>query len=301
MNYYVTGSKKPTNKKTPDTVEENPYLDVKTGADILKASSNNNYTQPTENSNHTVPQTPAKSGNVYAGAYDKILKMNNESYKAYNNLINNQTATGTARLERQKKTVDDSYDDAYVQLNKEKEANLRKLPEQLAKLGLYGSGSGETAVTNITADYSNQMKSLLKAKNDAIFDIDGKIEALKQEGANKIAEYYTGLMQKQPDLLLSMLDREFSQMQFDHNAEADSDARAYRDMVFDYNVKNDADAREFNEKQYADSKETADYNKKLKEAELAAEYGNFDKLVELGVMSPEDAEIRPGSAGICQW
>jgi hypothetical protein len=70
---------------------------------------------------------------------------------------------------------------------------------------------------------------------------------------------------------------------------ADADARAYRDMVFEYNKDNDLYSRNFTEKQYIDSKNDAEYNKKVQEAQIAASYGNFDKLVELGLMSPDEA------------
>ena len=124
----------------------------------------------------------------------------------------------------------------------------------------------------------------MKAKNDAIYDIDGQIETIKEQGAAQIAQYYSELMRSQPDLFLGMLDREFTNKQY-------ADELEYRDKVFEYNKDNDLYSRNFTEKQYLDGKNDANYNKKVQEAQIAASYGNFDKLVELGLMNSEDAEF----------
>ena len=244
------------------------------------------YGYKTDSSGNPLPEnnTPSAEPNAYknsyfgADTYQKVNNMQEDGWNAYKSLVDSQVSENTLFAGRAKEKINQNYENSYKTLQNEQDAALKKLPENMAKLGLYGSGAGETAVSNIRSDYLGKIKSLEESKNNALADIDMQIEAIKRNGATQLASYYAQMMNEKPEQFLQML-------QLGYNEQENNRQWAYkteRDAIEDGRYKEQWDYNAGNYK----------YNQKYSEAQLAAQYGNFQPLVDLGVLTPEQAAKR---------
>lgn len=217
------------------------------------------------------------SNSFFGNAYKDIGRMQNEGYNAYSDAINKQTKGMIESIGRNKNIVNENYNLAYEELNKSKEKTLEKLPEDMAKLGLYGSGTGETAYSKIQSGYAGELKKLLADKNKALTDIDNQIRDLENQSATQIAQYYAEMLQKNPELYLSMLNNQYNE--FVNN-------RSYERGVFESDRAYDTEIN-----MYSDQKARDEENAKLNRASLSASAGNYNPYVELGIITPEQAKF----------
>ncbi|MBR4892780.1 MAG: hypothetical protein IKZ35_02230 [Clostridia bacterium] len=241
------------------------------GANKLKDSSLN-Y-KPVTSSLGSVPATEPKEEFYGENTLQKINSMHNDGYDAYKNLVNQQVEGTVSSLNKNRRNIENSYKDAYKSLVKDKDNNLRDLPETMAKLGLYGNGAGETAVSNITSEYSQQLKSLMEAKNNAVYDLDSQIENVKQQGAQQIAQYYSSLMQNKPAEFLQLLNLKFGEKQYNDNMD-------WQKKQWDYNV-------EQNNKQWEYQVNKDNEANTLTKAQLAASAGNYNPYLDLGIVTED--------------
>lgn len=284
-NYQLILQHQNAYKNAEKTGDTKGMEDAHRQAELVRmAYGYSNDKQPVNNAYTNIPTTPstpapASTPNAYWGmnTYNKVQEMQNQGYNAYKDLVKENVKASEMSLNRNRRGIEQNYENAYTALKKENEAAMKQLPEQMAKLGLYGSGSGETAVANIKADFSNQLRSLMQSKNNALYDLDGQIEAVKQQGTQQLAQYYAELMQKQPDLFLSMLEKQQAEQQYNDNI-------AYRD-------KRDAITDERWQMEWDKGLESEEYNRKFQEAQVAASYGNYQPSVALGLNSPEQAKF----------
>lgn len=244
------------------------------------------YGYQTDSSGNPLPETPVSQNtpnaysNSYFGAdtYEKINKMNDDGFNAYKSLVESNVAENTLFAGRAKEKVNQNYENSYKSLQNEQDAALKKLPENMAKLGLYGSGAGETAVSNIRSDYLGKIKSLEESKNNALADIDMQIESIKRNGATQLANYYAQMMNEKPEQFLRMLQLGYGEEQdnknWDYMLDKDAKNEAWKNREWDYTIGKDKQNTAFNE------------------AQLAASYGNFQPLVDLGLLTPEQAAKR---------
>lgn len=94
---------------------------------------------------------------------------------------------GTARLEAQKTTTNQGYDDAARQAYIAHMKNKKALPQQLASSGLTG---GETETSNImlNSNYENNINDIAIQRQNAINELDNAIVDLKNSGDLSTAE-----------------------------------------------------------------------------------------------------------------
>lgn len=150
------------------------------------------------------------------GGTSKFFNMNNlDNYitragKKYEKSVNTRTAGLVNDAQYGKNAVIDSHNEAYNALRAQNRANINALPGQMTKLGLYGSGTGEVALSNIATDYQNQYNELLKQKNKGLMDIDNQIRQLKQNAANDISNYHAQLAAQYPQYYLQMLQNKIA-------------------------------------------------------------------------------------------
>ena len=244
------------------------------------------YGYKTDSSGNPLPEnnTPSSEPNAYknsyfgADTYEKVNNMQEDGWNAYKNLVDSQVSENTLFAGRAKEKINQNYENSYKTLQNEQDAALKKLPENMAKLGLYGSGAGETAVSNIRADYLGKIKTLEESKNNALDDIDMQIESIKRNGATQLANYYAEMMNKKPEEFLRMLQLEYGEEQDNKNwnymLDKDAEDEAWKKKEWDYTLGKDKQ------------------NTAMTEAQIAASYGNFQPLVDLGLLTPEQAAKR---------
>lgn len=190
------------------------------------------------------------------GGTSKFFNMDNlndymkTAGEKYEKSVNTRTAGLISDAEYGKNAVIDRHNEAYNALRAQNRANINALPGQMTKLGLYGSGTGEVALSNIANDFQNQYNELLKQKNKGIMDIDNQIRQLRYDAAGKIDDYYANMAAQYPQFYLQMLQNKIAAYDSDRN---------YIQRVYEYDDSTKNDLYKF-ETGRADTKEQIDKN-----------------------------------------
>lgn len=163
--------------------------------------------QPSANPYGSLPKNPSNPYNA-DNVFGKISTMNNESLGAYERKVRAGADAAKTRLEAQKYNINRNYDANVKAAGKATDAAISKLPENMAGLGLYGQGVGETAIANIRNDYTAKMTELMKQRDADIYNIDSQIEGLRQQAEADIYNYNAQLMAQNPSLYLQTLQME---------------------------------------------------------------------------------------------
>lgn len=234
-------------------------------------NTGNNYTMLNQKNNNS----------FFGNAYEDVNKMQQQGFNAYKDMIGTQKQGIVDSINRGRNTINENYENAYKDLKTEENKTLEKLPEDMAKLGLYGSGTGETAYSKIKAGYAGELKKLLSDKNKALTDIDNQIADLENQSATQIAQYYADMMQKNPELYLNMLNNQANEF--------------YTNRSYDRGVYESDRNFSFTANQHQDSKDEAEYNKKFNEAQISASYGNYQPLIDMGIITKEQADAYKAS------
>lgn len=190
------------------------------------------------------------------GGTSKFFNMDNlndymkTAGEKYEKSVNARTAGLISDAEYGKNAIVDNHNEAYRALRAQNRANINALPGQMTKLGLYGSGTGEVALSNIANDFQNQYNELLKQKNKGIMDIDNQIRQLRQNAVAQIDDYYAQLASQYPQFYLQMLQNKIAAYDSDRN---------YIRRVYEYDDSTKNDLYKF-ETGRADTKEQIDKN-----------------------------------------
>ena len=205
--------------------------------------------------------------------------MRNEAKNAYSKLTNQQTNANVYNINRNKSNVNNQYKGSVNTLNQSKQSQMQQLPEQMAKLGLYGSGTGETAIGNITNAYAQQLQNLTAQRDNALYDIDTQISNAKAQGQEQLANYAYQMAMQSPQDYLQMLQLKTEEDKY-------NEATAYgrgRDIRGDFvddrnyqtnqNIYSDEKLAKENETKYRDSEN--EYNKLFQKAQILAQSGDF--------------------------
>ena len=112
--------------------------------------------------------------------YDELNKQQQEANKL-------AVKQGTQRLENQKASINQSYDDSARQAYIANMQSKKNLPQQLAANGLTG-GATETANLGLQTSYENNLNNININRNNAINDIDNAIIELQNNGDLTAAE-----------------------------------------------------------------------------------------------------------------
>ena len=225
--------------------------------------------------------TPNQSQNTYGNAYQKVVGMRNEAKNAYSKLTNQQTNANVYNIDRNRSNVNNQYKGSVNILNQSKQEQMQHLPEQMAKLGLYGSGTGETAIGNITNAYAQQLQNLTAQRDNALYDIDTQISNAKAQGQEQLANYAYQMAMQSPQDYLQMLQ---SQKEEDKYNEATAYSRG-RDIVGDkeradataYGKERDAIADIQWDKNFEITKEQFDLTKRQVEDAINFNWSQFNE------------------------
>ena len=181
----------------------------------------------------SAPVTPT-SKNPYIGLEAEMNSRAGKGFDAYKKSRNAYADAGAKRLEAQKRGVNQNYEYAVREAGRAQDSAVKALPEQLAGLGLYGQGVGETAIAGIKSEYARQMGELLKQRDDNLYDIDSQIGALKTQAEADILNYHANLLAQGPEIYLKALQLREGW---------EDKERAYKDsrQEWEYKVKTEAD------------------------------------------------------------
>lgn len=133
------------------------------GSEYIPISSNQQTSNPYEDAMREVQ-----------ARYDKLAQQQKEA----NALAVKQ---GTQRLENQKSTVNQSYDDSARQAYIANMQSKKNLPQQLAAAGVNG-GTTESANLGLQTSYENNLNDINMNRANAINDIDNAIIELRNNG-----------------------------------------------------------------------------------------------------------------------
>ena len=161
---------------------------------------------------------PTQQTSSWGNAYQQILGMNRQTENAYQNKVNAQTDTNVYNIGRNKQDVNNRYNQSTEALNQSQRQQTSALPEQLAKMGLYGSGTGETALSNITNAYAQQLSALNNQRNQSLYDIDTQIQQAKQQGVQQLADYSFQMAMQEPQTYLQMLQSQQEEDRYNNQA-----------------------------------------------------------------------------------
>lgn len=145
---------------------------------------------------------------------DGYMKNAAERYKKS---VEGRSAGLVADAEYGKNDILDSHNEAYRALRAQNRENINALPGQMTRLGLYGSGTGEVALSNIQTDFQNQYNELIKQKNKGIMDIDNQIRQIRRDAATKIDDYYAQLASQYPQYYMQMLQNKVNAINADRS------------------------------------------------------------------------------------
>lgn len=290
---------------------KNPYsFATEDGKYTFADKSGNAYTfggeeAPAPAVTPSAPVTPA-SKNPYIGLEAEMNSRAGKGLDAYKKSRNAYADAGAKRLEAQKRGVNQNYEYAVREAGRAQDSAVKALPEQLAGLGLYGQGVGETAIAGIKSEYARQMGELLKQRDDNLYDIDSQIGALKTQAEADILNYHANLLAQGPEIYLKALqlregwddkerayndsrkdiqwNREKYDKEWAYKVETEADQTAYdrgRDMISDYykeiEIQGDSEDRALSQKKYY--------------------YGALLDIVEAGETPPPDLIAAAGFEG----
>lgn len=221
--------------------------------------------------------------------YDAYAERLQKEYDEQRDLIEKQNRLaveqGVNRLNAQKNNINQSADDnarqAYIMHMQQKKA----LPQQLASQGVTG-GATETANLGLASDYQNNVNTINQNRANSIQDIDNAIVDLQNTGdlntveqvlANNqaaLAAYKEAFAQKQA----------YNQWATDFNANRSDTAweQAYKDKAYKDSMAQQELENQWYEKKYDNEQEKEEKDRKLTQAKLMAEMGDFSGLKALG-------------------
>lgn len=113
-------------------------------------------------------------------------------------LYQQQVQQGTARLNAQRGTVNQTYEDAARQAYISYMQNQRAIPGQLAAAGITG-GAAESTMLGAQTAYQGSLGSISAAKQKALNDIDTAITELQNAGDVQAAQYILSNREKIAD------------------------------------------------------------------------------------------------------
>ena len=213
---------------------------------------------------------------VVANPYEDYIKQLESKYANLNGEIadanNAAVEQGVDRLNSQKTTINQGFDNssrqAYITSMQAKNA----LPQQLAVQGVNG-GASETAMLGLSTNYENNLNSINTNRQNSLLDIDNAVLDLKNSGDLSTAEQTLQNNQAALTAYQSMLNNSASYNQWLANYNADRSDTEYNQ---DYQENRDT----INDTRY--DNETATVAKQT-------EYNNILNRLGMGLISANDA------------
>ena len=180
------------------------------------------------------PATAAEEVSIY----DIYKEQMEKAYQLQNQAYENQLAAARQAADTAKDELNRSYDqaaqNAYINMMQEKAA----LPQQLAALGLSGTGISETAALNNTADYQNTLNANELERAEKLAALYDKLMATEAAGGVSQAELAANLYSQLAAAAMNQAnaDRSYNyQLARDAVSDqryADELRRAYQEQVF---------------------------------------------------------------------
>lgn len=180
----------------------------------------------------------------YASVLADIERQNELALKNQRKAIEASIKQGTKQINAQKEDVNQAYEDANTDASVWKSQQLNMAPEQLARMGLFGTGQAETSLSDINMAYGNTLNTNKQNNIKALSDLDLAIANLRSTGDISIAEKAAEIAQTMPGIYMSIANAIQYQSESDRSFSASEDQRAidnaYRNTAFDYQKSQDA-------------------------------------------------------------
>lgn len=259
-------------------------------ANPMSNPQSNHYGTITAQNAYTQAVNP---DNVYAGSFDMVKDMNRSAANANKSAVNAAADASEKRLSGQKRYIHQNYEENRKAADTAQRQALKELPENMAGLGLYGQGVGETAISNIRNTYANQLTELMKQRDDSIYDIDNQIEALRKQAEADIYNYEAQLMAQNPQYYLQLLqlenDENWRNKEWNYGVERDKVADERYDKEWNYGVERDKISDERYDKEWA---------YQLEQNEITAKNTADEKILSYisAMLAPPPASMLAGSS-----
>ena len=148
------------------------------------------------------PQTPAPQAPIVSNPYDAILKDLEEAYRRQREAHEASTDALLSELEAGKQTIaQQAYDSTRAASANYAQAQ-RVLPEQMARLGLYGTGASETSLVNLGNVYRNVLGDINLAKTQGLQNIDTQKRNIQAQAQQIISSAYSDYINSRANILL---------------------------------------------------------------------------------------------------
>ncbi|NLB62336.1 MAG: LysM peptidoglycan-binding domain-containing protein [Clostridiales bacterium] len=190
-------------KQNKTTIEEllklNPYI-----TDPNKISAGKTLALPTDNSGTPSAQTPAQTPTtpIVSNPYDTILKDLEEAYRRQTEAHEASTGALLSELEAGKQTIaQQAYDSTRAASGNYAQAQ-RVLPEQMARMGLHGTGASETSLVNLGNAYRTTLGDINLAKTQGLQNIDTQKSNVQTQAQQIISSAYSDYINSRANVLL---------------------------------------------------------------------------------------------------
>lgn len=221
----------------------------------------------------STPQTQQVAVNPYEdAAMAELQNKYNNLNSQYENANKVAVAQGVNRLNSQKATINQGFDDnarqAYIASMQSKNA----LPQQLASQGING-GATESAMLGLSTNYQNNLNSINTNRQNSLLDIDNAVLDLKNSGDLSTAEQVLANNQAALSAYQSMLNNSAS----------------YNQWLSEYNANRSDTKYNQNYQEGRDQVADTNYNNELASANKQTEYNNILNRLGMGLISSSDA------------
>lgn len=216
-----------------------------------------NMSAPAQIAQATAPQID----NTYA---QLLAKQQAEQEKAMRAKIEQ----GVGQLEGSKSGVDQAYEQAAREAYIRNQLQSSQLPQQFAASGITG-GMAQRGLQDVSLAYQNAQNQSRLARDNQITNIDRDINNLKTSGDISIAENAAQYQARLAEELRQAAIRQQEQARWDAQ-------QAWNQQTWQSEFDASQARNEWSQGQ-------ADYNNRLNLAKIAAQYGDFSGLRQLGI------------------
>ncbi len=213
---------------------------------------------------------------VVENPYEARMKQLESKYANLNGQIANANNAaveqGVDRLNSQKSTINQGFDDSARQAYITSMQSKNALPQQLAVQGVNG-GASETAMLGLNTNYENNLNSINTNRQNSLLGIDNAVLDLKNSGELSTAEQTLQNNQAALTAYQNMLNNSASYNQWQTNFNADRSDTEYNQ----------------NYQENRDTINDSNYNNETATVAKQTEYNNILNRLEMGLISANDA------------
>lgn len=175
------------------------------------------------------PNTP--STEMPTNPYDRILRDIDEGYKKSTEAHQSKLDALLGELEAGKATIGQQAYDNTRAVNANYANTQRLLPEQMARLGLYGTGASETSLINTGNAYRGLLGDVNLSKTQGLQAIDTQKRNIQSEAQSVISDAYANYINQRSNILLQGEQQRIAQEERDRQEKLARDEMAQRERL----------------------------------------------------------------------